>query len=201
MSSMLEQLNHVYSVLQAQGLDWPIVEQIFRQIFRWIAVQPINNVLVRKDCCNWSKGMEIKFNVISVEEWAREHNMGPKVAGQLQTLRELSNLLILNKAKNADDAVQSICDAVPSLKTSQVVKILNMYAGQVAEERIPASLVERVEAQLQLLRNEPETSSGDSPLCTPESSAGPEVPFVPSQVALESLEIPENMNLRFLKKL
>ena len=47
-------------VLQKHGLDPEIISQIFRQIFYYLCAGSLNNLLLRKDMCHWSRGMQIR---------------------------------------------------------------------------------------------------------------------------------------------
>jgi len=37
-----------------------IIQQLFRQIFYIIDAQALRGLLVRSDCCNWSKALQIR---------------------------------------------------------------------------------------------------------------------------------------------
>ena len=46
--------------MRTHGFDAPLVSQLFKQIFYFIIATATNNLLLRKDMCNWSKGMQIR---------------------------------------------------------------------------------------------------------------------------------------------
>jgi len=69
---LLRLLTRFHEVLSKHGLDPEIVAQIFKQIFYFICAGALNNLLLRKDMCHWSRGMQIRYNVAQLEQWARD---------------------------------------------------------------------------------------------------------------------------------
>jgi myosin-5 len=49
-----------HSTLSKHGLDPEIIALIFKQIFYFICAGALNNLLLRKDMCHWSRGMQIR---------------------------------------------------------------------------------------------------------------------------------------------
>jgi len=43
------------------GTDANLICQVFKQVFYNITAQTLNNQLVRKELCNWSKAMQIRL--------------------------------------------------------------------------------------------------------------------------------------------
>lgn len=35
----------------------------------------MNTLLLRKDLCNWAKGMQIRFNISHLEQWCRDQKL------------------------------------------------------------------------------------------------------------------------------
>ena len=54
------QLNSYMRILKQHAVDPELVKQIFRQLFYYMCSGALNNLLLRKDMCNWSKGMQIR---------------------------------------------------------------------------------------------------------------------------------------------
>ena len=54
------QLNQFVRTLSQHAVDPELVKQIFRQLYYFIGASALNNLLLRKDMCNWSKGMQIR---------------------------------------------------------------------------------------------------------------------------------------------
>ena len=60
LDQLLTLLTKFHLVLQKHGLDPEIISQIFRQIFYYLCAGSLNNLLLRKDMCHWSRGMQIR---------------------------------------------------------------------------------------------------------------------------------------------
>ena len=82
LDALLQQLTKFHLVLQKHGLDPEIISQIFRQVpgisfhcsnkspssshifslkmFYFLCAGSLNNLLLRKDMCHWSRGMQIR---------------------------------------------------------------------------------------------------------------------------------------------
>ena len=71
-NKLLHLLNRFNSIFQKHGLDPQLIAKIFRETFYFICAGSLNNILLRKDMCHWSKGMQIRYNVAQVEQWARD---------------------------------------------------------------------------------------------------------------------------------
>ena len=58
--------------LQLYKIHPHIINQIFSQIAYFINTVCMNEILVRKDLVNWSKGLSIKYNISQLEHFYRE---------------------------------------------------------------------------------------------------------------------------------
>lgn len=61
LEAMIRQLNAFHSVVCDQGLDPEIIQQVFKQLFYMINAMALNNLLLRKDVCSWSTGMQLRY--------------------------------------------------------------------------------------------------------------------------------------------
>lgn len=105
LDELLRLLTRFHSTFSKHGLDPEIIAQVFKQVFYFICAGSLNNLLLRKDMCHWSKGMQIRYNVAQLEQWARDqkvHDDYTKVidsltpivqASQLLQVREMANLI------------------------------------------------------------------------------------------------------------
>uniref|UniRef100_A0A8C8EEQ4 Myosin VB n=1 Tax=Otus sunia TaxID=257818 RepID=A0A8C8EEQ4_9STRI len=126
LDAIIRQLNVFHSIMCDQGLDPEIVQQVFKQLFYMISAVALNNLLLRKDVCSWSTGMQLRFNISQLEEWLHGKNLQQSGAAQtLEPLIQAAQLLQLKK-KTSEDA-EAICSLCTSLTTQQIVKILNLY--------------------------------------------------------------------------
>lgn len=60
LDSILRQLNSFHSVMCQHGTDPELIKQVVRQMFYVVGAVTLNNLLLRKDMCSWSKGMQIR---------------------------------------------------------------------------------------------------------------------------------------------
>lgn len=52
-----------------------MISQIFKQIFYYLCASSLNNLLLRKELCHWSKGSQIRYNLSHFEMWPREKSL------------------------------------------------------------------------------------------------------------------------------
>lgn len=60
LDSILRQLNSFHSVMCQHGMDPELIKQVVKQMFYIVGAITLNNLLLRKDMCSWSKGMQIR---------------------------------------------------------------------------------------------------------------------------------------------
>lgn len=194
LEAIIRQMNFFHTVLCDQGLDPEIILQVFKQLFYMINAVTLNNLLLRKDACSWSTGMQLRYNISQLEEWLRGKNL--QQSGAVQTMEPLiqaAQLLQLKK-KTQEDA-EAICSLCTSLSTQQIVKILNLYTPlNEFEERVTVSFIRTIQAQLQE-RSDPQQLLLDSKHMFPVL-----FPFNPSALTMDSIHIPACLNLEFLNE-
>ncbi|XP_076768574.1 unconventional myosin-Vb isoform X4 [Arvicanthis niloticus] len=194
LEAIIRQMNSFHTVLCDQGLDPEIILQVFKQLFYMINAVTLNNLLLRKDACSWSTGMQLRYNISQLEEWLRGKNLHQSGAVQtMEPLIQAAQLLQLKK-KTHEDA-EAICSLCTSLTTQQIVKILNLYTPlNEFEERVTVSFIRTIQAQLQE-RNDPQQLLLDSKHVFPVL-----FPFNPSSLTMDSIHIPACLNLEFLNE-
>ncbi|XP_077916477.1 unconventional myosin-Vb isoform X1 [Halichoerus grypus] len=194
LEAVIRQMNSFHTVMRDQGLDPEIILQVFKQLFYMINAVTLNNLLLRKDVCSWSTGMQLRYNISQLEEWLRGRNLHQSGAVQtMEPLIQAAQLLQLKK-KSPEDA-EAICSLCTSLSTQQIVKILNLYTPlNEFEERVTVAFIRTIQAQLQE-RNDPQQLLLDSKHMFPVL-----FPFNPSSLTMDSIHIPAYLNLEFLNK-
>uniref|UniRef100_A0A8C8BPW1 Myosin VB n=1 Tax=Otus sunia TaxID=257818 RepID=A0A8C8BPW1_9STRI len=147
LDAIIRQLNVFHSIMCDQGLDPEIVQQVFKQLFYMISAVALNNLLLRKDVCSWSTGMQLRFNISQLEEWLHGKNLQQSGAAQtLEPLIQAAQLLQLKK-KTSEDA-EAICSLCTSLTTQQIVKILNLYTPMNEfEERVTVAFIRDIQEE------------------------------------------------------
>lgn len=194
---LLKEMTHFYRILAMFGTDPELITQIFRQIFYFICAGSLNNLLLRKDMCHWSKGMQIRYNLSHLEQWTRDMRLHEN--GVTETLAPIIQAAQLLQARKSDEDVHSICDMCDKLSVSQIIKILNLYTpADEFEERVPISFIHKIQAKLQ---ERAEGEQAQATLLMNTKFAFPvRFPFNPSSIRLEDIELPDSLNLTMLKK-
>ncbi|KAM5305478.1 unconventional myosin-Vb-like [Glossophaga mutica] len=145
LEAIIRQMNSFHTTMCDQGLDPEIVLQVFKQLFYMITAVTLNNLLLRKDVCSWSTGMQLRYNISQLEEWLRGRNLHQSGAVRtMEPLIQAAQLLQLKK-KTPEDA-EAICSLCTALSTQQIVKILNLYTPlNEFEERVTVGFIRTIQ--------------------------------------------------------
>ncbi|XP_069557027.1 unconventional myosin-Vb isoform X1 [Brachyistius frenatus] len=192
LQALIRQLGQFHATMRDHGLDPEIVGQVVRQLFHCINAITLNNLLLRKDVCSWSTGMQLRYNTSQMEEWLRGNNLyQSKATASLEPVIQAAQLLQVKK-KTSQDA-EAICSLCSALTTQQMVKILNLYTPlNEFEERVTVSFIRDIQNRLQD-RNDPPQLLLDTKQTFPVL-----FPYTPSALSLETLHIPASLCLDFL---
>ncbi|KAM9841203.1 unconventional myosin-Vb [Aulostomus maculatus] len=192
LQALIRQLSQFHGIMRDHGLDPEIIGQVVRQLFHCINAITLNNLLLRKDVCSWSTGMQLRYNTSQMEEWLRGNNQyQSKAATMLEPIIQAAQLLQVKKKTSQD--VEAICSLCSALTTQQIVKILNLYTPlNEFEERVTVSFIRNIQNRLQE-RNDPPLLLVDTKQTFPVL-----FPYTPSALSLETLHIPASLNLDFL---
>jgi hypothetical protein len=132
--TVVELLNSINRHLTRQCVEPSLVKQIFAQVFHLINSRLVNNLLLRKDMCHLFKGMQVRYNLSKLEEWARDNKLEPIVQHLLEAI-QISQLLQMEKSTTDD--VGKIFELCTNLNSLQMQKILQMYTPGEHEARVP----------------------------------------------------------------
>lgn len=61
LEALIRQLGQFHNTMCDHGMDPEIMGQVVRQLFHCINAVTLNNLLLRKDVCSWSTGMQLRF--------------------------------------------------------------------------------------------------------------------------------------------
>lgn len=61
LDALIKQLSQFHTQMSEHGLDPEISQQVVRQLFYSINAVSLNNLLLRKDVCSWSTGMQLRY--------------------------------------------------------------------------------------------------------------------------------------------
>ncbi|XP_046897765.1 unconventional myosin-Va isoform X2 [Hypomesus transpacificus] len=194
LDSILRQLSAFHSIMCQHGTDPELIKQVVKQQFYIIGAVTLNNLLLRKDMCSWSKGMQIRYNVSQLEEWLRDKSL--MVCGAKETLEPLIQAAqLLQVKKKTDEDAEAICSMCLALSTAQIVKVLNLYTPvNEFEERVSVTFIRTIQTRLRDRCETPQLLM-DTKMIYPVT-----FPFNPSSLALETIQIPSSLNLSFLTR-
>ncbi|XP_068190695.1 unconventional myosin-Vb isoform X2 [Antennarius striatus] len=192
LEALIRQLGQFHSIMSEHGLDPEIMGQVVRQLFHCINAVTLNNLLLRKDVCSWSTGMQLRYNTSQMEEWLRANNLyQSKAAATLEPIIQAAQLLQVKKKTSQDG--EAICSLCSSLTSQQIVKILNLYTPlNEFEERVTVAFIRNIQSRLKD-RNDPPQLLVDTKQMFPVL-----FPYTPSALSLETLHIPASLGLNFL---
>lgn len=169
------------------------------QLFYYICACSMNQLLLRKDLCHWTKGIQIRYNLSQLEHWVRAQHINVQESAisatdSLQPIIEASQLLQANKT---DDDIEMLCSMCSRLTTAQIVKLLNMYTPvDDLEECVSLSFIRNVENHLKKRKHPNE----DQLLMDVKLAFAVRFPYSPSPMKLEDIDIPSVLNLPMLNK-
>uniref|UniRef100_A0A8C5JV36 Myosin VA n=1 Tax=Junco hyemalis TaxID=40217 RepID=A0A8C5JV36_JUNHY len=193
LDSIIRQLNSFHSVMCQHGMDPELIKQVVKQMFYIIGAVTLNNLLLRKDMCSWSKGMQIRYNVSQLEEWLRDKNL--MNSGAKETLEPLIQAAQLLQVKKKTDEDAEYHEPESDCSSSQIVKVLNLYTPvNEFEERVLVSFIRTIQVRLRDRKDSPQLLM-DAKHIFPVT-----FPFNPSSLALETIQIPASLGLGFISR-
>nr|XP_029488331.1 unconventional myosin-Vb-like [Oncorhynchus nerka] len=197
MAAVLRELGALHTALSRQALPPTLMEQAFRQLTHLLSASALNSLLLRKDMCSWSRGLQIRYNVSLLEEWLRTRGLqaGGAVA-LLEPLIQAAQLLQVGKKTDAD--AQALVHTCTALSTQQIVKILTLYTPHSdLEERVTLNFIRTVQGLLK------ERSGGQPPQLLMDVRRVFPVTFpylLPPPVRADQLDIPDTLKISFLRR-
>ncbi|XP_062867127.1 unconventional myosin-Vb [Trichomycterus rosablanca] len=194
LEALIKQLGEFHLIMSEHGLDPEVAQQVVRQLFYCIDAITLNNMLLRKDMCSWSTGMQLRYNITQMEEWLRDKNMHQNnIITTIEPIIQVSQLLQINK-KTSQDA-EAICSRCTALTAQQIVKILNLYTPENEfEERVTVSFIREIQGLLQ------GRVENNQLLMDTKHTFPVLFPYSPSALTLDSMHIPASLNLHFLSR-
>uniref|UniRef100_A0A3B4GVA1 Unconventional myosin-Va-like n=1 Tax=Pundamilia nyererei TaxID=303518 RepID=A0A3B4GVA1_9CICH len=195
MEVLLQRLGLFHTTMSQHGMDSDLIKQVVKQQFYIICAVTLNHLLLRKDMCSWGKGLQIRYNVWQLEEWLAERELTDCGAKEtLEPLIQAAQLLQIKKKTEAD--AQAICNMCTGLTTAQIVKVLTLYTPVIEfEERVSPSFITTIK---NLLKDRAESSTL---MMDAKKIFTITLPFTPSSVALDTIQIPSSLNLGFLTRI
>ncbi|XP_035906394.1 unconventional myosin-Va isoform X4 [Anopheles stephensi] len=186
---LVQQLDCLYNHLSSFGLEGCYIEQIFTQLMYYICAVSVNNLMLRGDLCMWKTGMKLRYNMGCLEGWVRSMKMVPEVMKPFLPLNQISSLL---QARKTEEDVHTLLELSTALSTAQVLKIIKSYKTDDCENQIKPAFIEKLTQQLNLRSEQRES---DTYMMAEEMVSPLMVVFKYSEVNLEEIDIPPELNL------
>uniref|UniRef100_A0A8D3AIB8 Methyl-CpG binding domain protein 3b n=1 Tax=Scophthalmus maximus TaxID=52904 RepID=A0A8D3AIB8_SCOMX len=193
MALVLRELGALHTALSHQALPTMLVEQAFQQLTYLISASVLNSLLLRKDMCCWTRGIQIRYNVSLLEEWLRSRDLqaGGAVA-PLEPLIQAAQLLQTGKKTEAE--AKALVQTCTALSSQQIVKILTLYTPHSdLEERVTLNFIRTVQV---LKSRSPPQLLMDVRRVFPVTF--PDLP--PAALRAEQLVIPDSLKISFLRR-
>jgi myosin-5 len=182
---LMRELGNNLDLIKEFGCDDIVLRQVLRQLIYFIVSISLNQLLVRRDLCNWTKAMQLRYNVSQIEEFLSRRNLreGP-IIKELNPLVQSSQLMQVKKQDENDaKLLLQMCD---SLTGAQVLKLLQLITPvHEYEEVVPARF-------LSIIKNKTSKNPGIQQRDVAHIFT-PEFPYVPSDVVLTELELPHEV--------
>ncbi|XP_036970208.1 unconventional myosin-Vb [Acanthopagrus latus] len=197
MASVLRELGALHTALSRQDLPPTQMEQAFHQLTYLISASALNSLLLRKDMCCWSRGMQIRYNVSLLEEWLRSR--GLQAGGAVATLEPLIQAVqLLQAGKKTEGDAQALVQTCTALSGQQIVKILTLYTPHSdLDERVTVNFIRTVQGLLKGRSDgHPQHLLMDVRRVFPVT-----FPYSPPTVLhAEQLVIPDSLKISFLRR-
>ncbi|CAF1195283.1 unnamed protein product, partial [Didymodactylos carnosus] len=199
---LIKQLTDYHKVLQMYFVEPAIIQQLFKQIFYIVNAQALRGLLVRSDCCNWNKALQIRYNLNHLTEWL--HNQQLRESGAADCLQPLTQAVQLFLLKKDEKNIDEMINMCKSLTIAQVTKLLSLYKSMDDfDDQVTPLLIKKVGEALKQQRLD---STKDQKRIDYEHQENFDLsftypllyPYVSFDVSFENLEIPNEFQLDFL---
>lgn len=160
MEDLLKELSDYHDLIVKNLVPEDVAIQAFKQLFYLICAQSLNQLLIRKDLCQFTKAMQISFNLSCLVQWCRERFLihWREIVAQLDPITQATKLLQTRKSSDDMKTIDEVCS---KLRPSQIIKILNLYSSSY-EEKIKTEFIHELEEYLIESRKKNLTSGEDN---------------------------------------
>ena len=144
--------------------------------------------------------MQLRYNINTLEQWIRDSNL--QNSGVAETLEPIIQASQLLQARKSDSDIKSICEMCSKLTIAQIQRILFLYSPLEAyEDKLSRQFVDKVTDTLKEMRKYESNTVQQTLVLDTQRQFPVCIPFNPSNIGLETIEIPDQLGLGFLKKL
>ncbi|XP_034560457.1 unconventional myosin-Vb [Notolabrus celidotus] len=198
MASVQRELGALHTALTHQALPPTLMEQAFHQLTYLISASALNSLLLKKDMCNCSRGMQIRYNVSLLEEWLRSR--GLQAGGAVATLEPLIQAVkLLQAGKKTETDAQALVQTCTALSSQQISKILTLYSPHSdLDERVTVNFIRMVQG---LLKGRSDSQTPQILMMDVRRVFPVTFPYSPPPVLhAEQLVIPDSLKISFLRR-
>lgn len=152
MEDLIRELDQYYEYMVQNRVPLDISVQAYKQMFYLICAQSLNQLLIRRDLCQFRKAMQINFNLSCLVQWCREKYLvhWREIVEQLDPITQATKLLQTRKSSDDIATIEEVCN---KLRPSQIIKLLNMYTSTY-EEQITTDFIHELEEHLYKTRED-----------------------------------------------
>eukprot|EP01114_Cavostelium_apophysatum_P016651 TRINITY_DN4783_c0_g1_i3.p1 TRINITY_DN4783_c0_g1~~TRINITY_DN4783_c0_g1_i3.p1 ORF type:complete len:1580 (-),score=460.18 TRINITY_DN4783_c0_g1_i3:46-4674(-) len=133
-------LSLIVIAMQTSLINEALSQKIFQQIFYYINSIVFNEIVLRRDLCTFSKGLEMKMKLSGIEIWSRKpenKDWTGEAYKELEMSKQLSSILTVDKTMLTNaDMREAIC---PHLNLVQIKQLLSSYQADESLEN-PVSI-------------------------------------------------------------
>lgn len=146
MEQLIRELDGFHEFMVKNRVPQDIAVQAYKQLFYLICAQSLNQLLIRRDLCQFTKAMQISFNLSCLVQWCREKYVTHwrDIVEQLDPITQATKLLQTRKSSEDIATIEEVCN---KLRPSQIIKLLNMYSSTY-EEQITTDFIHELEEYL-----------------------------------------------------
>lgn len=151
--------------------------------------------------CHWSKGIQIRYNLSHLEQWLRDSKLQDQATlDKLEPIIQASQLL---QCRKSESDIMTIVEMCPKLTIAQIQRILFLYTPiDEYEEKISRSFIDKVTDALRKARGyDGQDATQQTIIIDTQLAFAITIPFNPSSIGLETIDLPEQFNLNMLKKI
>lgn len=141
-SSVISVLSKTLSTFKENYIHGAIVQQFMAQTFYFINAYVFNAIVApNSTLCTMGNAINMKMALTSLELWANEKgDMTSSAKNELSHLRQVSNVLIMNKSSMVDFNTRS--EVCPDINLKQIRRLLQMYRpDEYDPDEVPKSVI------------------------------------------------------------
>lgn len=207
-------LSSTLFVLDLYDVHSVIIAQILSQLHYWLGAEIFNRIMSNKRYLARTKAMQIRMNISTLEDWARNNNRQPEhyesgnTAATTETTVDIARrhlapvvqllqwLQCFSSIGEDKDAMNTTLEQLPALSLKQLLHAIKHYRAEVGEKTLSKAAIKHI----QEVKSRPKTAAnghgrGGSVQLSP-SNGGPPTPQSPAinqfEFFREDEDMPEN---------